>query len=135
MACTGASSFATLMSACASAHMVSASIVSSEMVIPLAEFTYTKKDRPMSRSYIVAHNEALEYPICVYKLDDSSYTALWMKCTHQGTELQAFGDKLHCPAHGSEFSKKGSVDNGPASDPLRTFPVIVSGTELRISLK
>ena len=71
----------------------------------------------------------------VYRFDDNKYEALLMKCTHQGTELQAFGDKLQCPAHGSEFNKHGKVENGPASASLRTFPVTITDDQLQISLK
>ena len=49
-----------------------------------------------------------------------------MQCTHQGAELQASGDMLQCPAHGSEFNNKGTVTNGPADTDLRTFPVTVN---------
>jgi Rieske Fe-S protein len=58
-----------------------------------------------------------------------------MRCTHQGTELQVFGDKLQCPAHGSEFNSKGGVQNGPADTTLRTFPVEIKNNLLHISLK
>ncbi len=58
-----------------------------------------------------------------------------MKCTHQGTELQVFGDKLQCPAHGSAFNYRGKVENGPANTSLRTFPVTIHNNELKISLK
>jgi Rieske Fe-S protein len=58
-----------------------------------------------------------------------------MRCTHQGAELQVFGDKLQCPAHGSEFSSKGAVQNGPADNTLRTFPVTIEKNQLKISLK
>lgn len=58
-----------------------------------------------------------------------------MQCTHQGAELQVFGDKLQCPAHGSEFSNKGSLENGPADRNLRNFPIIIDNGTLKISLK
>jgi Rieske Fe-S protein len=58
-----------------------------------------------------------------------------MRCTHQGTELQVFGDRLQCPAHGSEFTNTGMVQNGPADDPLRTFPVRIEANTLKIDLK
>jgi Rieske Fe-S protein len=58
-----------------------------------------------------------------------------MQCTHQGTELQASGDVLQCPAHGSEFNNKGQVTNGPADNGLRTFPITVTNTELLIDLR
>ena len=58
-----------------------------------------------------------------------------MRCTHQGTELQVFGDKLQCPAHGSEFNNLGQVGNGPADTALRTFLVTITDRQLKISLK
>ena len=58
-----------------------------------------------------------------------------MKCAHQGAELQASGDVLQCPAHGSEFNNKGIVTNGPASTNLRTFTVTVTNNELFIDLR
>ena len=58
-----------------------------------------------------------------------------MQCTHQGAELQVFGDKLQCPAHGSEFTNKGIVQSGPAETKLRSFPVIIEANQLKISLK
>ena len=62
-------------------------------------------------------------------------SALWMSCTHQGSELQASGDFLQCPAHGSEFNNKGKITNGPADKDLRTFPVTVNKNELFIDLR
>jgi len=58
-----------------------------------------------------------------------------MQCSHQGAELQASGDFLQCPAHGSEFDKKGVVTNGPANNNLRTFPVRANANELFIDLR
>jgi Rieske Fe-S protein len=58
-----------------------------------------------------------------------------MKCTHQGTELNASGEFLQCPAHGSEFNSNGKVRSGPADKDLRTFPVVVSSNELFIDLR
>jgi Rieske Fe-S protein len=58
-----------------------------------------------------------------------------MRCTHQGAELTAYGDKLVCSAHGSEFDNKGNVQNAPAEKPLKTFPVFIDNKTLKISLK
>jgi nitrite reductase/ring-hydroxylating ferredoxin subunit len=70
----------------------------------------------------------------VYRFADDDYKALLMKCTHQGTELQVFGDRLQCPAHGSEFTNNGAVQNGPADRPLRTFTVSVENDSIKIRL-
>lgn len=86
-------------------------------------------------SFIIVRNDALKYPICLYKINEEKYTALWMRCTHQGTELQASGDVLQCAAHGSEFNNKGEVRNGPANTALKTFPVIVNNNEIFIDLR
>ncbi len=58
-----------------------------------------------------------------------------MIIAHQGAELQASGDVLQCPAHGSEFNNKGMVTNGPASANLRTFRVAVTNNEIFIDLR
>ncbi|MGL5946635.1 MAG: ubiquinol-cytochrome c reductase iron-sulfur subunit, partial [Sediminibacterium sp.] len=87
------------------------------------------------KKYVVVQNDILQYPICVYRINENEYTALWMQCTHQGAELQVFGDKLQCPAHGSEFTNSGTVQGGPADRKLRTFPVTIEANKLKISLK
>jgi len=58
-----------------------------------------------------------------------------MRCTHQGAELQVFGDKFQCPAHGSEFNSNGGIQNGPADMKLRTFAITIENNQLKISLK
>ena len=98
-------------------------------------FTYLKKDQPLQRDYIIVRNAALQFPIYLYKFSDEEYSALLMKCSHQGNELQASGDHLHCPAHGSEFNNKGLVAQGPAEDNLRSFKVTPMGDKLFIDLR
>jgi Rieske Fe-S protein len=84
-------------------------------------------------------NSNLVVPASVFKKENGSYfteySALLMRCTHQGTELQVFGDRLECPAHGSQFSDTGQVKNGPADTNLRSFPVTNQNNQLLISLK
>jgi nitrite reductase/ring-hydroxylating ferredoxin subunit len=105
------------------------------MIVPLSKFNKGRGRDTSIKKYLVLYNEILKYPICLYRLDEDRYTALLMKCTHQGTELQAFGQKLQCPAHGSEFDDHGNVTHGPAAEQLRTFPVTISNDHLKISLK
>ena len=54
-----------------------------------SDFTYLKKDQPVQRDYIIVRNAALEFPIYLYKFSDEEYSAILMKCSHQGNELQA----------------------------------------------
>jgi Rieske Fe-S protein len=48
-------------------------------------------------------------------------------CTHLGCTVQADGDKLNCPCHGSQYDAlTGKVLRGPAPDPLPSIPVTVT---------
>jgi len=123
-----------LLESCSPTKMITAPIIDSDMVVPLTAFRNKKANKGFKR-YLVLQNDILQYPICVYRNNDGKYEALLMKCTHQGTELQVFGDKLQCPAHGSEFNSHGKVENGPANASLRTFPVTITNDQLLISLK
>jgi Rieske Fe-S protein len=48
-------------------------------------------------------------------------------CTHLGCTVQADGNKLNCPCHGSQYDAlTGKVLRGPAPDPLPSIPVTVT---------
>ena len=126
---------AVLLQSCATAKILKGKIVGDDMIVPVTDFESRKGQEIYFRKYVVVQHEMLQYPVCVYRLNENVYTALWMRCTHQGTELQVFGDKLQCPAHGSEFDNKGDVKNGPAELKLRTFSVSIEDHQLKISLK
>ncbi len=130
-ACLSGTLFASILEGCGSSKIIAADIDHSNMVVPVVVF----QDKDSFKKHVVVQNQQLKYPICVYRFSETEYTALLMRCTHQGAELQVFGDRLECPAHGSQFSDKGQVKNGPADTNLRTFPVTVQNNQLLISLK
>ena len=134
-ACLSATAFAGFLSSCKATKYISGKLGADGLFISKDEFRMGGKGDGSYRRFVVVRNEALQYPVCVYRISDSDYRALWMQCTHQGTELQASGDFLQCPAHGSEFSNHGKVTNGPADQDLRTFPVNVLQNELFIDLR
>lgn len=120
---------------CATLTNTTGKIVKDGLTLSSEDFRITNKGSSAYRSFLVVRNEALKYPLCIYRFRDTQYSALLMKCSHQGAELQASGDHLQCPAHGSEFNSKGQVTNGPAGTNLRTFPVTVTGKEIFIDLR
>jgi len=63
-----------------------------------------------------------------------AYVALSQTCTHQGGMVQydPSSDTFFCPAHGSDFSDTGSVNQGPASVGLKSYSVTKSGSTLHI---
>lgn len=52
-------------------------------------------------------------------------------CTHTGCIVTSVTDgTINCPCHGSRFRLDGTVAVGPASRPLRSRPVTVTGGEV-----
>jgi Rieske Fe-S protein len=134
-ACLSVAALSTVVSSCQSTRYISGRITDDGLIVKKDEFKIKKGDQVSYRSYIIIRNDALQYPVCVYRFSEQEYSALWMRCTHQGTELQASGEYLQCPAHGSEFNNKGDVTNGPADKNLRTFLVFVTESELFIDMR
>ena len=130
-ACLGSTVFAPLVQGCVSTKSITAVIEEENLLVPLSSF---EKDGKVLK-YLVVNNSKLQYPIYVFRFSESKYTALYMQCSHQGNEVTAYGEKLVCSAHGSEFDNKGNVTNGPASSPLRTFQTNLTNQNILISLK
>ena len=135
MACLGGSLVLSGLQSCAGSKIISGEIVEDDLVIPISAFENLTSSQKKSRNYILVHQNRLQYPIYIYKHSDTEYSAVWMRCTHQGTELTAFGEKLLCSAHGSEFDKNGVVSNGPADQNLRSFPIKLENHHIKISLR
>jgi Rieske Fe-S protein len=133
--CVSASLFMPMLNSCQATHYATGKMESNGIAVATTEFKYLKKDQEMTRQYIIVRNDALEFPIYVYRFSESEYSAVLMKCTHQGNELSASGDHLTCSAHGSEFNNRGVVVNGPAEKNLRPFKVSVNGDQLLIDLR
>ena len=92
-------------------------------MIDINEFVIKDKDK--YRLYVVVRNDKLLFPICVYRFNDTEYSAIWMQCAHQGADLNVAG----------EYDNRGKVTNGPADRDLRTFPVTISNNQLFIDLR
>ncbi len=134
-ACLGASTLGLLLQSCVGSKMIAGQITGDHLTVPLTTFEELKKEAIVFRKYIVVTHNQLKYPICVYRFSDTEFIALNMQCTHQGTELTVYGDKMVCSAHGSEFDNKGNATHPPADKPLRSFPVHIVNKSLLISLK
>ncbi len=134
-ACISAVAVTGVLSSCTSTRYISGTLGKDGLTIDEKEFIIKNNGKATYRPFIIVRNEALQYPLCIYRFSEKEYSALWMRCTHQGAELQASGDYLHCTAHGSEFDNKGTVKNGPADRNLRNFPVTVSANQLFIDLR
>ena len=133
--CAGASMGSFSMVGCAPTHYIPGIIESNGISILKSDFVNQKKKQVTIRQFIIVQNDKLEFPIYLYRVSEDEYSAIWMQCSHQGNELQALGDQLYCPAHGSEFDNRGNVTQGPASHNLRTFPVRAESDKIFIDLR
>lgn len=124
----------TLQSCSTSSYLIKAVISGSNIIVPVVDFETLSNGKIKYKSHLILSNDKLSHPICVYRINENKYHALLLKCTHQGAELQVFGDRMECPAHGSEFDTNGIALSGPATQPLRSFPVSISQNQLLISL-
>jgi Rieske Fe-S protein len=134
-ACLSVTVLSTFIGSCTATRYITGTLSKDGISIKRDDFKVKQKGGTAFTSFIIVRNDALQYPICVYRFNDEQYSALWMRCTHQGTELQASGDVLQCSAHGSEFNNRGQVRSGPASTNLRTFPVVINQDEIFIDLR
>lgn len=56
----------------------------------------------------------------------ATYTTVSPRCTHRGCTVDVQGVNLVCPCHGSTYTRGGTVLRGPAEEPLRAFPTVVT---------
>ncbi|PHR47988.1 MAG: Rieske Fe-S protein [Fluviicola sp.] len=130
-ACLGVTILAPIFNSCVSTKSINVLIEGENLIIPKSDFIRDEK----WLKYLLVNNVQLKYPIYVFRESEQNFTALYLQCTHQGNELNAYGEKLVCSAHGSEFDNQGNVTNGPAKKPLRSFPVRTDHQNIFISLK
>ncbi len=132
MACISVGFLGTMLESCVAVKYVNGRLDKDGIWLDLKEFLTAKK---ATRQYVIVRHDDLQFPICVYFIAANQYSALLMRCSHQGAELQVSGDTLTCSAHGSEFDKMGKVLQSPASEDLRSFPVTIKGDRLFIDLR
>ena len=132
--CLGLIGISLLNQSCTGTHYVQSTVINDQLPVLKSEFTEIKKNKTELRKYIVVKSDKIEQPIIVYRKSENSYEAFLLRCTHQGIELNVNGDILTCSAHGSEFSNKGEVIQGPADQKLKSFPVSSDEKNIYIQL-
>lgn len=133
ISCISAGAFSALINACSPTHYITGKLNKDGLIVDKDEFRTGNKGS--YNSFIVIRNDSLLFPICVFRFSAQDYSALWLKCAHQGAEVNVTGDSLQCPAHGSQYDNRGNVTHGPAASNLRTFPVVVRKNEIFIDLR
>lgn len=77
-------------------------------------------------------------PIAVVRspLDSKSLIAVNPTCTHQGCLVawKAERKSYSCPCHGSAFAADGTVQKGPAIQPLAKYEVTIEGQNIVVKV-
>lgn len=97
------------------------------MTIPLSSFS---GDKP----YVLARHPESRFPICVYRLSETEYSASLLMCRHKPCEVAVQPQSFVCPCHGSRYSHRGELEKGPAEMPLISYPVVVNAEGIEVSL-
>ena len=73
-------------------------------------------------------------PVVVSQPTKGDFTALSAICTHQGCTVNPpTNGTITCPCHGSQYSAEdGSVERGPATQPLPKVKATVSGGKITV---
>jgi len=132
--CIGGFIASSFLESCAGNYYATTSVSNNVISISKSEFVELKNEVSKPRKYILVRTEKLNFPICIYKLNDNTYSALLMECTHKSCELTPHGDYLICPCHGSEFNNYGKVQNPPAELDLSNFKVTHNDETIYIHL-
>lgn len=134
-ACLGLAVLASMGQSCANLKILTVDLEGNELVVPLEKFEFSTKKGIAYKKNVVVYHGKMEFPICVFRKNANDYSAIYMRCSHQGAELQVFGDKLQCPAHGSEFNAQGQALSAPAFKNLQSFPIRIEENNLKILVK
>jgi 3-phenylpropionate/trans-cinnamate dioxygenase ferredoxin component len=103
---------------------------------PVAEFV------TVGRTGDIGEGDMRSFPVgereVVLARVDGAWYAFDNVCTHMQCPL-SMGDldgiRVECPCHGSAFDvTSGGVLNGPATEPVETFPVRVEGQDLQVAV-
>lgn len=117
---------ATLLEGCVSYSYVPHEIKNNQIVVAKNTF---KEEKP----YVAIDVEKFPAPVLIHQLEDGNYVAVLAECTHKKCTVKSENKELKCPCHGSRFTVKGEVLEGPAEKNLKTFKVSEDGTNIYLS--
>jgi Rieske Fe-S protein len=72
-------------------------------------------------------------PVAIVRQGDT-YTALNLRCTHQGATVNADAAGWRCPLHGSVFALDGDLERGPALSPLAEYSARWNARKRRLTV-
>ncbi len=119
---------------CGAIYYASSTQEGDRLIVAKSEFWKIEDTKKINRPFVLIKREGIDFPICIYKIEEEKYIASLLKCTHRACELNVGGGIYSCPCHGSEFSITGKVLEGPADEDLKTFKIEIDNENLHLFL-
>lgn len=132
--CLAGSALLTSLQNCSSTQSIAVTHSDNQLTVPISAFAIEKNGDIKYKHVIVVRHEKLDFPVAIYRTNTTDYRAFMLRCTHQGSELNVYGDLISCSAHGSEFDNMGNVMQGPAEQRLKQYAVRATSDNLYIPL-
>lgn len=107
------------LGSCSSSAVLKLAAENNMVSVPLTAF--------VEKQQVVVRVSGRAFDLLCIKVDDTNYSTLEMKCTHQDQPLVSSGKSLYCNSHGSQFDLEGKVLRDPASKPLKKFETQLQG--------
>lgn len=129
LSCAGiiaGSTLISLLESCVTMPVHKVGKQSNNIEVPVSKFLNSKT--------VLVSIPWLSNDILLVKKSETTYTALYMKCSHQDQILGATNNGLYCSAHGSTFDFDGNVTQEPATQPLKKFETAVKNETITIYL-
>lgn len=123
-----------LLHSCSGIYYAMAKEDDEKITVAKNEFIPEKKNKSSEREFVLIQSKKYGFPICLYKISEDHYVASLLKCTHRGCELNVGGGIYSCPCHGSQFTKEGTVLQGPAEQKLTTYTIKTDDENIYILL-
>ncbi len=121
-----------LLQSCTPSKYLQVAAEENTLKIPRKDLVSVKSHKPLRN--VMIKTPALGFPIVLYRFSETEFSALLLQCTHQSVELSVNGDLLSCSGHGSEFTNRGEIVQGPADQKLKSFPVTSDANNVYIKL-
>jgi Rieske Fe-S protein len=121
---------APVFAACASVLVRQVPLTNGRVELPLSQ--YPELSEAGAALQILPDGET--QPLIVLVGPDGAHTVLSSECTHRACTVEAQGDRIVCPCHGSTYDRKGDVLRGPAERPLRRYPTRLTSDGVLIIL-
>lgn len=114
---------ATMLEACGGASSTAPKTGGGTIVVTLSSFSALSAVGGMARV-----DGGSGTPTALVRTGASTFVALSMVCTHEGTTVNITGSGFLCPNHGAQYNSSGTWQGGQVTTSLKSFGTTFNST-------